>query len=226
MENKPCCNVCRGKEHDECISCTCVDAAPERKEKIERGAEDFANRFEGVMKELAEEESTPEKKCCDGEPICLRGRREGCKGFHCRCMGKDCNNMHYADCKEHYIHRECAAPTQTLDTEKGIIEDILVAFEQGKKQGYEEGFRKGIVENCISMDAKMLAAFKEAKVGEPMHDLIKDIKEKAVAEERTRLLELIEGEKTRLGYETMDFADLRSKLAALNRIKDLLSPNK
>ncbi len=47
----------------ECTKC----AAPERKEKIERGAEDFANRFEGVMKELAEEECDHDyrSKNCD-----------------------------------------------------------------------------------------------------------------------------------------------------------------
>lgn len=44
------------EKHTQC--CLCDTPAPKsEEEKIIKGAEDFANRFEGVMKELAEEES-------------------------------------------------------------------------------------------------------------------------------------------------------------------------
>lgn len=54
-------------------------------------------------------EKKEEKKCCGGLGLfgkCGRGTKTGCKGIHCRCMGKDCTNMHYVDCLEHYIHVE------------------------------------------------------------------------------------------------------------------------
>lgn len=50
-----------------------------------------------------------ERKCCGGLGLfgkCGRGQRKGCTGAHCRCMEKDCPNMHYIDCYEHYIHVE------------------------------------------------------------------------------------------------------------------------
>lgn len=49
------------------------------------------------------------KKCCSGlGPFgnCGRGTREGCMGIHCKCMETSCSNMHYVDCKQHYIHVE------------------------------------------------------------------------------------------------------------------------
>lgn len=55
-----CCGACKndGYVNDEKI---CLDYCPCHRspntEKIKKGAEDFANRFEGVMKELAEEEA-------------------------------------------------------------------------------------------------------------------------------------------------------------------------
>ncbi len=57
---------------------------------------------------------------------------------------------------------------------------------------YETGYRKGLVENCIAMDKQLLNDLKAAKVGEPLDDLIKDIKEKAIAEERASKKTLIE----------------------------------
>ncbi len=56
----------------------------------------------------------------------------------------------------------------------------------------EEGYRKGLVENCIAMNKQLLDDLKAAKVGEPLDDLIKDIKEKAIAEERASKKTLIE----------------------------------
>lgn len=50
-----------------------------------------------------------EMKCCGGLGSfgkCGRGTKKDCKGLHCRCMSKDCPNMHYVDCYEHYIHVE------------------------------------------------------------------------------------------------------------------------
>lgn len=49
------------------------------------------------------------KMCCSGLGEfgkCGRGTRTGCTGLHCRCMGGGCPEMHYVDCKEHYIHVE------------------------------------------------------------------------------------------------------------------------
>lgn len=68
MENKEkskCCEECinlgsKGEWTGCCdINCPCHTPAEERKQKLERGAKDFANRFEGVMKDLAEENSSP-----------------------------------------------------------------------------------------------------------------------------------------------------------------------
>jgi len=60
------CNFCSHCMYDDCechlkpktckVSCKCN----EEEEKIEKGAKDFANRFEGVMKELAEEDTVKE----------------------------------------------------------------------------------------------------------------------------------------------------------------------
>lgn len=49
--------------------------------------------------------------CCGGlgsitKGECGRGTKTGCVGMHCKCMQKDCSNMHYVDCREHYIHVE------------------------------------------------------------------------------------------------------------------------
>lgn len=48
-------------------------------------------------------------KCCAGTGTfgnCGRGTRKGCNGSHCKCMKKDCPEMHYVDCYKHYIHAE------------------------------------------------------------------------------------------------------------------------
>lgn len=83
--NKECCNAC-DIVMGQCVGCEChtdtgetptfstgvvevvsdlnweAPTQPERTEKIRKGAEDFANRFEGVMKDLAEEGTQPESK--------------------------------------------------------------------------------------------------------------------------------------------------------------------
>lgn len=56
-------------------------------------------------------------KCCIGLAKmgqCGRGKWEGCNGEHCRCMEKDCSNMHYVDCYEHYIHVEFIPPPRRI----------------------------------------------------------------------------------------------------------------
>ena len=61
-----------------------------------------------------------EKKmlCCGGlgeMSKCGRGTKKGCTGLHCKCMQKDCPNMHYVDCYEHYIHVEHPTPITNED---------------------------------------------------------------------------------------------------------------
>lgn len=59
-----------------------------------------------------------EMKCCAGTGTfgnCGRGTKKlidgtDCIGVHCRCMQKDCFNMHYVDCYKHYIHIEKVDP--------------------------------------------------------------------------------------------------------------------
>ena len=57
-EKKPCCDRCIPAHgvNNVCLNPSCPCHSP-LQEKLERGAKDFADRFEGVMKELAEEES-------------------------------------------------------------------------------------------------------------------------------------------------------------------------
>lgn len=48
-------------------------------------------------------------KCCEGLGYfgkCGRGLKKGCPEAHCKCTEKDCKEMHYVDCFEHYIHVE------------------------------------------------------------------------------------------------------------------------
>ena len=65
------------------------------------------NRLEA---EEAEDSSSKSlKKCCNSaSPFgkCGRGEKDGCQGIHCKCMGDGCPNMHYVDCRQHYIHIE------------------------------------------------------------------------------------------------------------------------
>lgn len=67
---------------------------------------DYPSEFEVKAGEMF-----TQKLCCSGlgKPgigNCGRGTRKGCNGSHCKCMEKDCTNMHYVDCFEHYIHVE------------------------------------------------------------------------------------------------------------------------
>ncbi len=108
--------------------------------------------------------------------------------------------------------------------------NIAALIESAKEVGY----RKGIVENFIAMDKQMIDDIATAKYGDPLFDLIKDIKEAALTEERTRLHAAIEGEKKE-GFHLIELAtspvreiilEGRTWNSALTRIQDLLSPNK
>jgi hypothetical protein len=71
-----------------------------------------------------------EKTCCGTNfPLgkCSRGMRKGCNGSHCKCMDVKCDNTHYVDCFDHYIHVENAEENQVLDK---ILSDFDEKFYQ------------------------------------------------------------------------------------------------
>lgn len=70
-----CCEKCHRNQFGggySCIDskCPCHTPKPDNKEKIKKGAIDFANRFTGVMKEMAEEESEEVEVCKHGISNC------------------------------------------------------------------------------------------------------------------------------------------------------------
>ncbi len=144
------------------------------------------------------------------------------------------------------------APTQTLDTEKGIE----VAFDLCNKIWNQNGkHTHAQLDELITMT---LTSF-EAKIRTDEADKCNDHIEKAVAEERTRLLELIKKQEEKLETEAEwldtrlqkgdweeekyqetlaalnldDEADITEQIGinlnwaeALSQVQDLLSPNK
>ncbi len=91
------------------------------------------------------------KKCCDGFGLfgqCGRGERGGCTGVHCRCMEKDCLNMHYVDCKEHYIHVEHIEPVAKLKVKHGMF-GVLKFTEDSPF--YKNGEKERTIENLTEI---------------------------------------------------------------------------
>ena len=65
-----------------CIDGNCPCHQEERRSKVEAGAVDFANRFEGVMKELAEEDTTKDKSTEESKCRCACHRPDLGGIFH------------------------------------------------------------------------------------------------------------------------------------------------
>ena len=71
----------------------------------------YQNDYSQSLLDAAFSTQEDEKLCCGGlGPFgkCGRGMKVPCPGGHCKCMNisNTCSEMHYVDCKQHYIHVE------------------------------------------------------------------------------------------------------------------------
>ena len=74
-----------------------------------RYKESLRNIEKDWEREMGKESLIPARKCCGSSAAfgkCGRGEKDGCTGIHCKCMQNGCTNMHYVECKQHYIHVE------------------------------------------------------------------------------------------------------------------------
>ena len=93
-----------------------------------------------------------EMKCCGGLGLfgrCGRGTRKGCSGLHCRCMEKDCPNMHYVDCYEHYIHVEYVSP-EFYDNQS-LTEQVDILAKYIQKNFPDKIKNGGAIETAIQI---------------------------------------------------------------------------